>query len=1839
MNNHFPSRSLSFFPLAGWIQFCRTLIFLGLSFWLIGIGHAVTYVVSPSGNDTSTNGDLSTPFSTIEKALSVAQPGDSVQLRAGTYREAINPPRSGTAQNPIVIEAYPGESVTVSALDEVSGPWTAAANGIYTCTVAGTLPVSFWTSPNPSAAGSQFVENGGQMVGTMVNETGSTTRSMTSTSPNAAWNFFTQAVTWKVRGLSIASAGTKALPGANAYLWLSIMSPRTTSNTVSTSAYASDDAATVRFDGTGKMSLYLKKNTANSLGTEVVNQTVSGINGYDLTLGPASGGSVPYTLVVKRSSGGDIILSGSWAISQTDWSDSGDGSTSHLQIFAQENASPSPDLTQKFQFTVGSYIVSAGTSTLLRDEFDDNELATVDDYPSGLNATVTSGYDQVFVDGVMQHEARSPNFGTGGLLSPATTSVTMSRDTDVPNNTITSSTFSGKSNNFYANARFMGAFGGAWSWQNAVVTNSSGSTLTFDLATKSEPWWPGTESWQSKNGVGFVYGLLNLLDADGEWYFAPATGQLSLRPTGGGDPSSRRVEIKRRNWCVNINGLDYITVRGIQTVGGAIKLNGVGNVLSNCDASYLSHFLTFSNGYLRDGGKAQGGGVILGGSGGAVRNCTISNTAGPGVYTSGTEHNITRNKIFNANYAGIFTGGVVLDGEGEVLAFNTVYDCGRDVIEPNGVGSTIVFNDLYGSGKLCKDLGVIYTSYTDALSPSGKKTRIAYNWVHDGNLNDPLSKGIYLDNFNRNFQVDHNVVWNFFGTSVSTALQDGIKMNSPADGHALYHNTLFDCGSYNENTYNSYPSETSVPYWTDTNQHLIYIAQNNLVLTDSGASLENIASKDFRPKAGTSAIDPATTSGITTWTTPNGTANVPPTFSFNKGEWTGTFTYEETTGQGVILPGVNDWVADSKPDSGAYERGIAAWTAGISAWEGLKQDAPPSVGAIAATLQCVRVAPNTAATHNRVYYGTIDGGTNPSSWSSARDLGTTVPTDVQTVHRPVLSSLSQNTTYYARFRVTSANIDSWSDATSFTTGTLQTPTITTPPTAAMIVLGQLLSSVNLTGGASSVPGIFTWTDPTIQPPVGTSSQSVTFTPTDSASYTTTLGTIDVTVSPFVTKTWSGGGAGANWDTGANWDGAVPGAGSDLVFSGTNQLSSTNNLTAGTLFSSITFANTKAGSTGFTLNGNPITLGGNIATAATTSGTGSITDTMILGLILSGDRTINVGAGHNLNYGTSNSASVISSTGNFGLTKEGPGSLLLRGCLNTFSGNFSIHAGTVQVGASSGNATIGNRNVPGAIGAGSVINLGASSGNTNATLTYGSSISDSTDRTILLGNSTGEKTIQATGTGNLTLNGTITRGSNHLTLGVGTTSTLRVESQLSGPGVLTKINVGKLSLTGETSDFTGEIRINDGTLEFTSIASNGVASSLGKGSNNTSIRVGYGGGSGTLNYVGNGNATDRQIRIGSGNGSGSAIVNNNGANGGTGLRFNNPSFNVSTANTTAGSRTLTLGGTNTDANTIAGTITNNSGAGAVVNLTKAGNGRWILSGTNKYSGSTSVTGGILSMANPSLADGADVSIATGATLDLNFSGTDTIGKLILQGAEQAQGTWGSPTSNAHYKTESITGTGVLNVTVGNILQATPTVTIPPIASAINSGETLASSTLSGGVASVAGTFAWTDPTLQPAVGTSSYSVTFTPTDTFYYTNATTPVSVTVNAAGYPTWVGGYNWAGGDSSPTGDPDGDGLANLVEYATGQNPTVANANPITFRQVEISGSSYLQLSVNRNPAVTNVLIEGLSAGTLSDPAAWSTLTTVTVTDTPLVFAVRDSLPVESNEKRFLYLRFTLQP
>ncbi len=73
-----------------------------------------------------------------------------------------------------------------------------------------------------------------------------------------------------------------------------------------------------------------------------------------------------------------------------------------------------------------------------------------------------------------------------------------------------------------------------------------------------------------------------------------------------------------------------------------------------------------------------------------------------------------------------------------------------------------------------------------------------------------------------------------------------------------------------------------------------------------------------------------------------------------------------------------------------------------------------------------------------------------------------------------------------------------------------TPTVSVLPTASSIFQGQTLASSALTGGSADISGTFTFASPSTAPAVGTSSQSVIFTPGSSANYNTATALVSVT---------------------------------------------------------------------------------------------------------------------------------------------------------------------------------------------------------------------------------------------------------------------------------------------------------------------------------------------------------------------------------------------------------------------------------------------------------------------------------------------------------------------------------------------------------------------------------------------------------------------------------------------------------------------------------------------------------------------------------------------------------
>jgi autotransporter-associated beta strand protein len=82
-----------------------------------------------------------------------------------------------------------------------------------------------------------------------------------------------------------------------------------------------------------------------------------------------------------------------------------------------------------------------------------------------------------------------------------------------------------------------------------------------------------------------------------------------------------------------------------------------------------------------------------------------------------------------------------------------------------------------------------------------------------------------------------------------------------------------------------------------------------------------------------------------------------------------------------------------------------------------------------------------------------------------------------------------------------------------------TPVLETAPTASAITNGQVLTNSILSGGVVTnaagtiVPGAFAFTTPTAKPGVGTNTESVTFTPTDSTDYNSITLNVSVTVVP------------------------------------------------------------------------------------------------------------------------------------------------------------------------------------------------------------------------------------------------------------------------------------------------------------------------------------------------------------------------------------------------------------------------------------------------------------------------------------------------------------------------------------------------------------------------------------------------------------------------------------------------------------------------------------------------------------------------------------------------------
>src|SRR4051794_1693737 len=94
--------------------------------------------VATTGSDDA-DGTAEQPFRTINRAATVARPGDTVMVHGGEYREWVKPRRGGLSDaRRITYEAAPDEHVVIKGSERVTG-WVPDGGTVWKAVVPNTV--------------------------------------------------------------------------------------------------------------------------------------------------------------------------------------------------------------------------------------------------------------------------------------------------------------------------------------------------------------------------------------------------------------------------------------------------------------------------------------------------------------------------------------------------------------------------------------------------------------------------------------------------------------------------------------------------------------------------------------------------------------------------------------------------------------------------------------------------------------------------------------------------------------------------------------------------------------------------------------------------------------------------------------------------------------------------------------------------------------------------------------------------------------------------------------------------------------------------------------------------------------------------------------------------------------------------------------------------------------------------------------------------------------------------------------------------------------------------------------------------------------------------------------------------------------------------------------------------------------------------------------------------------------------------------------------------------------------------------------------------------------------
>ena len=491
-----------------------------------------------------------------------------------------------------------------------------------------------------------------------------------------------------------------------------------------------------------------------------------------------------------------------------------------------------------------------------------------------------------------------------------------------------------------------------WTWNRPITQHQAGSAEIHYPANlvglcDFDPNLPdqkrGKKQLEAEWGDDFfyLYGKLEALQVETEWFYDKKTGMLYLYAPGGVDPSTLDVHYKVRDYALMAQGRHDLEISGINFFGSTFRLEDCSRTLvEGCELLFPSYTRTITE---YDENRAESVFTKVVGDHNTVRHCSIAYANNLGLMVMGDHNTVEDCIIHDVNWFGTLiypalqlsasphlgvnwfdsiqyppTPRTIANSDvtsrGNVASHNLLFNAGSALLVYQAADSIIEYNHIRDGGLACKDVSLIYGCW-----PFSRGSVVSYNWVHGcqtegyGGRGGQGGIGIRADDQTRNNIYHHNVVWDCGEIGITMKGEDNLAYNNtmfhigteaspmfdilmqngpePVKTFAVQWPQLYNQNQWSEVINNAAKIITGARkdgvHRLDEQLPVSALVHNNLQKVDIAPMLRDPDHMDFRPKEDSPLI-----------------------------------------GAGAVIPGYAEKVNGKNPDIGAYQSGGDRWVPG-----------------------------------------------------------------------------------------------------------------------------------------------------------------------------------------------------------------------------------------------------------------------------------------------------------------------------------------------------------------------------------------------------------------------------------------------------------------------------------------------------------------------------------------------------------------------------------------------------------------------------------------------------------------------------------------------------------------------------------------------------------------------------------------------------------------------------------------------------------------------------------------------------------------------------------------------